>query len=260
MRKEFDSLATLREYFGDAVLREKRFLQKIPVTKQLLLEVSEHPDWFDHLEDGPTELWAVVRVQERLPKEALDTNTAVGLAFDYLEKYPRKFDAQTVKRWTVDLLDGTGASAREYLSRALPNYPHFLAEYDRDQRFRERVKAFAQAAVRFTGETTEILDLAGTDNAIVYRSNDGWKLVLPDARYPSRHLWDDATEAVGEILRGHPIGLTASNRLLNAINYTRFINALNAFCGSPDRLRLAREPIEPKYDALARELSGSFRS
>jgi len=260
MRKEEKQLSVLRRYFGGAVLREKRFLQQIPVTKRLLLAVSDHPDWFDQLDDGPNELWAIVRVQERLSPAATNKDASIHLLFDYLEKDQKRFPKEDVERWTTDLLDGDGKDAEAYLAKAMPDFRELYKRYAGNPSLRAQIRSFAEAAVKYTRETKEILDLAGSGNAILFDENGAWHLTLPDARYPSREVWGDAQEAVEDIMSGGDLGLSGANRLMNALNYARFVNALCSFTGSTERLRLASRPIGPIVGQIHERARSAFHS
>lgn len=230
-----EAVGLLREYFGDAVLKERQLVMDIPMTTNLLRVVAG--DHMPELSEGVRHITVPVRIQEKIPQETIEGSIDVG--FQYLEN--SKITGEEYAR-LHGVLTG-GLSGREYLS-VFPSGKQLLAAIDEHPELVEVLKKFTNDAARYTEDTGEMLDLAGLKNALVYQGKDGkWQLRLPDALYPERYQWGPAREAMDTVVNGGDIDGPESFVLMNGLNYSRFMNALAESTGATSRLRLSHGEV-----------------
>lgn len=249
------SISAMKQYFGDGVLQERIYLMPIPVTDGLLNAIAPKRAQMA-LPTGTHEAWAIVHFQERAPDVAF-AEGSFGLRTTYAElakdiKVDDYFDENRV------LLDGWEAlHEREILDRVIVNHEAFEAA-DNDPELRMLLIEFIDTAIRYTNETGEILDFVGSDNIRVYqeevtvKGREGvadekrnvWKLKLIDARFGNM-MFQSAQSTLRRLISRDPLAIDrrASSDLMNALAYTRFINAAALRLGMEKRLALSDESL-----------------
>lgn len=232
----------MRRFFGDMTLREFQYVMAVPLTSSVLHTLVD--DHLPDLPEGVVHVPASVRLQEKLPDTAM--KNGISLTFAYIERSGRISDADY--EHLNGIFDGS-TDPDEYLRVVLEN-PDFIDLLHRDERLRTAVRRFVEAAVHYTEETGEMLDLAGTGNALVYKDPEDWRVVLPDAMYPNRDAWSDVRDAVELFLASGSLDQFHANRLMNGLNYARLVHALAQAVGSPARLRISRKPLTGRYAEL----------
>lgn len=254
-RREFEEIVEnnkkvyyhMREYFGDAVLKERQIITHVPVTTEVLRTVFG--DHLPEVSEGVHRVLTVLRIQERVPDAVQDA--AIDIGFQYLED-------SRITNEQYEHLHGVlfgKLSGAEYL-QSFPAGVCLLEAMVKDPELQATIRKFVEQAVRFTVETGEMLDLAGSHNAIVYRSEDHWQVMLPDAMYPQRGRWSDAREALEDLAQGRDISGEQGNALMNGFNFAGLMNALADYTGSNVRLALTRgghEVVIPNLLQLLRE-------
>ena len=212
-----DQLHALTEYFGRSHIAKGRFIKiKIPLIPTLLQELEVEGD------DFPTEAYAVAMVQERI--EGVDDNESLQAWYPRSEE-PDRF--------------------LEYTARAIldPSFTAPLPDIDGNSSIRE----FAETAINYSNETERILDLAGVGNVTLQTDEKTgvrtYKII--DALFPLTwkkfiHEFKSDIKTYLDNPENFSIKDSAS-RIINTLNYVRFINELAASTGSESRLSILPE-------------------
>lgn len=243
VRKRIDvlraSIRRLKRYFGNAVLQERPTFITVPVTSELLKAIEP-----SHAQDvvvppGISEVPALVVVQERAPEEAFGPSSFQVKNF-YLERKSPKADRyEAYNRACVDHPE------QNECARLLPLFSDDIEIFhaaDRDPRLRAALSDFIARTIRFTDETGDMLDFIGQNNIRCYKKDGEWHVVMIDARTTPGYF-AKAKESIRALQGGYPITGGETSALLNALNYTRFVNAAAGHLGIPDRLRISSTPI-----------------
>jgi len=236
-----------RKYFGiEHTLSERRYLMKVPVTKELLQAVF-HDDWKGRSvpeDTDPTlEVWSAVIIQKKAP-EIIDPNH-LGLYFGgFVEERTNKPDLDEYQRVNEVFIDGSALKQEDLgLFFKVQDNPdtHALADLilksKEDSKLKEVVQDFVRTGMNFAKDTGNILALAGQDNVIVYPKEGGWNYVLVDAipvyNEPVLTLAREAKERSknGEVLSEKDNAYT-----LRAENFVRTMNGLAAAVELNERL------------------------
>lgn len=246
IQDEQRNMQHIKDVFGkDAVLSERLFVQTVPITRGLVKEaIPDRPELISIVPEGGADVWTVVRIQERFPKEATGEDV-VDLNFNYVEK--EEWNPDDYAAITQELLLGNGEHAEKYLERAWGERFLDAKRAQENPEFLGALRTFVENAVRYTHESGKILDLAGTHNAFLFPKEGYWRLLLPDVDYPLRSVTiKEAEEAIERLeLTSSSLGEDAVS-VGNALNYARFINALAVYSGSSARVRfrLGDHPAE----------------
>lgn len=251
LREHRERQSRLSEYFGfEAVPRIHETIAKVPITGQITSELhaGKPPKGWESV----GEAWTIVRVQKRLPELASpDRKTVVS---GYTEN--GEPDPDVYARVTAGLLEG---GKRDYTSEEVVSlFPEkmrdLLAALDDEPGLREAMADLVRRAAKYSKETKEILDLAGSDNIAVFKDGKRWKYRLVDALYPSGgadNMVGKVEAAARKAARGEPLSDYEKNVVLNGINYARAMNALAEKLGIEERVAVIPEDARGKVDYLA---------
>lgn len=253
--RDREAFKVLKKYFGGAVLGQRERLQKVPVSNEVLARLASSRETPLTIPPDVHEAWTTVVFQERAPPEALGERS-LALQDVYLEKN-KLLDDELYQTINARLLDGQ-LPERVYglaaFSRALDVLLERAAE---DEDLKAALRSFADTCIRYTEDTGEILDLVGPDNARIYQDSESqWKTILLDALSPGQE-WIRAREAIRAMQRGLD-ARGESVTMANALNYARFVNALEIGVGGKERLRLSDQPIAPLSRKLKRTIGALF--
>lgn len=241
----------LSEYFGfNNVPRIHQTLAKVPVTRQIIAEV--HHGNPPKGSDAVGEAWAIVRVQRKLPELAsAERKTVVSGYAEYGTPDPDAY-----ARVTAGLLEDAKTNySKEELESLFPEkFRTLLATLESEPGLRDAMTELVKNSERYSRETNEILDLAGSDNISVFKDGDGWHYRLVDALYPSGGAEDmvgKTKAAAKKAAEGVALSEYEKNCLLNGINYARTMNALAERLGLKERVDVIPEEARGKVDYLA---------
>jgi hypothetical protein len=239
----------LRSAFGDDhVLAQKQYLMQVPVTPELV----------DRLHDGKPpagaeemkEVWTVVAIQPKA--EEFSDPEMLSITSGYLENQP--IDPEPYRRMTAALAsEGAGADFtwEEFLS-AHPWEKELFETLEREPDMAAAVGDFVGKAVKYVEETGETLDLAGDGNVALSKRSGKWDYRLIDALYPGfsrpKGIFKSAKEAIVKAAAGETINEGERSHILNALNFTRTINALARKLGREEKLVLVPEEAMKKID------------
>jgi hypothetical protein len=233
-----DALRELREYFGGHLLKQRKFLKKVPVTQDILKGIE---DQFDakgrNANIFPTdaqEAWTILTLQEKitLPENALAPNTA------YVERafVERKWDKDAVKREEYEkntdmllnsetVLETTGEDFIKFMR--MEPLAKLAERMKSDDGLRAAVKDFVTRAIAYASDTGEVLDVVGSGNIVFYQQDGAWTYLLVDPIYPfDDHVLKRGREAYTSGKSRTEFSGREMNTLLHSVVFTRYINGL----------------------------------
>jgi hypothetical protein len=252
----------LRKYFGNEhTLSERRYIMKVPVTKELLDEIFKN-DWKGRIPPQNVkdikEAWSTVIVQERA--DAIDDTNHLGLYFGgFLED--REYDVEEYKKLNESLIKQntqSGEDVERFLELQDNPQTHALRDIlnlvEKDKSLKTILTELVEKIVSYARETGNILALAGKDNIIFYHKDGEWNYLLVDALpIHNEPVYKEAQIILHKFANDEEITKYDKTLLMKALNFTRTINGLCASLGIKDRLRLiSDEDLEKNIDiALA---------
>ncbi|HBU27512.1 TPA: hypothetical protein DEB00_00155 [Candidatus Uhrbacteria bacterium] len=257
LRREQGAQKLLKTHFPGHTLLERQYIQQVPVTRQMMEAIKDRWSTYDELADGVHHLWTTVRIQEKLPPEAMPNQEAISLSFQYVEQHFDDDEVDAYDNLNTVLLDGAPLEDPGLLEEVLPHA--LLDAMDQHPELKHLVSEFAEHAITYTQATGEMLDLAGSWNVTVFEKDGTWDYVMPDAIYPARDSYTRGVFGIDALLHGKTIEAGKENTVLNTISYARFVNALAMVSGSSARLKIFDQPIASNSEVLLhlakRELS-----
>lgn len=242
----------LKKYFGEAVLAERLSVARIPITNDLLKNLSLPREKTLMLPEGIHDVVTILTVQERMPKEAFSRDNAFDMRNEYLER--SKYDADRYAALNAACIDRPDMNE---CRDALPFVAWDVEVFERaetDVALRSVLIDFFRAAIRMTSETGDILDCIGEHNVRCYRDKSGtWKMLLVDAR-TAPNVYGIAQEALRAFSLGHAVSSGEQSALINVLSYVRYMNAAAGTLGMTERLHLSPTPIARMSPAILRLL------
>lgn len=253
-----DEIRSLKSFFGDVhMLKERRYLMKVPVTFTLLEEIF-NKDYFKRplpveAARGIKEVWTHVVIQEfsEVPKDESRLSMTYGFFIEDSDIDFKKYQEVT------DSIIGSnypGFNREEFLGLQDHSKNKSLSKIielaENDLSLRNLLKSFVSTTIQYAEKTGQILALAGEDNVLFYKDGEFWNFVLVDALPNSPDPIFKATKEIGQKISNNVI-LTSEEReyLKRGINFVRTINGIALILGLPDRLKLP--DIFSKVDLLS---------
>lgn len=232
LQEEASRFKQLRQYFGkEHTLSQKKYLLKLPVTPQILSDLFEgNPPAL------PTEAWGMIVIQKR--SKALQNTDHLTVVAGYAERQ-ENVNQEAYQTQTEQLFVNPHEEAEfdqvEFLG-VQGNHnelPTLVQNSNESDELKNSLRDFVQKAVRYTSETGETLDLAGSDNVAVYQQDGKWNYELLDALYPgTKDMVPRTQQALRKLAAGEEIDDGNRNVLMNTINYVRTINGLAKSLGT----------------------------
>jgi len=220
----------LREYFGSHVLPEHVLAMDVPITGEML--GASYGEFDEELSKTVRDLRTIVRVQRRLPVEALPINGGVEIVSkDFLSEVLDNPEMLS----DVDAVLFDGAEEGEDGNYEYVLYNFLINKIEQDEGFSVMIRGFVENAIKYTIETGEILDLHGYLNAVAF-FDDGWDFLLPDVGLFESEVFDRGLELFDEFVGGNDISDRDKYVLVVVLDYVRFVNALSIKSGSHARL------------------------
>ncbi len=244
LKEERERFDKLRSVFGHHVLKQRSYFLPLPVNRDLIDHaVSDRVARL--MLETPVKTWALVRIQEKMPQQARSSGRSLN--FRYAED-DRKLSPEIYTALNAALLDGEGRLEKplEHPSFKPLNWVEGNQE---DESMQVALVDFINRAVEYTKRYGEIIDLAGSDNVSFYPKEGEWNYALIDP-LERKNGFRDARRDMEKLLNGETVKGEAWNRLLNAVNYTRTINALSHSVGMENQLKLSDRAIAPKSKEL----------
>ena len=237
----------LRESFGKHVLRERLFAMRVPITRDLIASTHDFA-LSQQIGEGVHDVWAMVSIQERAPdvaigEHALDVSTGY-VEFEQLTAEERD-DYEALNRVLVDG-DGELDSSTEAL---LFRVSDLVSAMRTSEELTEQVADFCRRAKQYSQATGEILDLVGKHNVVFFQQDGKWDYLLLDAVYGGK-LVPKVQATLEKVNRSEPVDADSTNKLLNALNYTRTVNYLGAAAGLEEGFYPFTVSVGPMSDSL----------
>ncbi len=237
----------LRKYFGNEhTLSERRYLAKVPITKEILDEIFKN-DWKKRVTpEGSSELkevWSAIIVQERA--DAIKDTNHLGLYFgSFLEE--RDFDPAKYQALNKLLIQNSIQSEGDVdLFLCLQDNPKthalrdILEKSENDILLKNKLEELINNIILYANNTGNILALAGGDNLILYPEDNGWNYLLLDVLpIHNETVFSDSKEIISKLLKGENVSQHDKTLLMKALNFTRTINGLTLSLKMPNRLNL----------------------
>lgn len=249
----------LKAVFGaNHVLNQSVQLVKMPISKEYIKDVAERyggnidiPDIDSFIGD---QVWTIAIVQERTG--LLTKPGRLSLTGGYAEQRPILTDhfVESYGRLTNSTVIEPKTRAKvdpKELSMVQQHMQGVMQEMGKDELLKVIVTDFVKKAVEYTQKTGEILDIAGKDNVIFYKNDEGvWTYKLIDAMFPANGhaIIKEAKEAFENFSKNGPdsVESVAKGILYNTINYVRTINGLAGILGVSERVDIS--PSEFRHD------------
>ena len=257
----------LREHFGaEHLLRQKQFLMKVPVTREILAHAERNylPFYRRTIPQNKREAWTYVTIQKKqeLKKGSYENPKAENINPQKLARNsitelsstsPSFFNPRAREDFeevSENLLRGeraqhiSGADFSELVgSRPLNRLLHRMKG---DDGLREAVKNFVENCVHFAEDTGEIIDFVGEDNIVFFKKDGRWTYKLLDPLFPFYdHVLEDArkifVETKGEGI--HEMDTDKSNKLTQVFVFVRMVNGLAVASGAGASLDFLPEEL-----------------
>lgn len=242
LHKEYERLQEVKKYFGaEHVLKQKKYLRKIPVNKALLNEFfdAEPPINFDTTK----EVWAVVTVQERAAELNQEDTFSATVGFDMDEAVIYEKEYRLLNERLIHSLDTKAEFDSQLFFDIQPDrgLQPLLAEASTDTDLREMLKDFVTKTIVYARETGEIIDIFGPNNIVFFQNGTRWTYRLLDPMYAttyfeSSHLIASAQEILHKIAAQQQLTGNEYSIILTVLNFVRTINGLAVFLGIKERL------------------------
>lgn len=226
----------LKKYFGERVVREREAIVVVPVTDELIAHLKNVDFNADTIR--VRELPTLVRFQEKVELEKRGDGGALGVPQGYIERIfdPENPDHVEIYEHTLSqMIDGTDSEDPALFSYFLGDKFNTLQRKAlQEPGLRDVLFDFFDRATRYSYETGEILDLAGTDNVTFYKENGEWTYRLIDALYPGE-LLDGVDTSLGDLNHEIELDQHETYDLFNAIAYVRTLNAIALIAQTDER-------------------------
>jgi hypothetical protein len=250
IRRYFESESTrfraLRSYFhSQHVPKQIKRLCSVPLNHKLQ-SMLFHGDHRNAVRCFP----AVVTIQDKVI--GVGSKGSVDICSGYAEQGGPPPDPSRYKQVTSQLLAGHEVDiGNVFLIQ--PMLQHVIRTLWNDPIFKETVRSFIVSAVRYSNETGETLDLAGSNNVFISKNASGYTCTLLDALYPgTSKLLPQFKEILSRVDAGETITSSEYGVILNTINYVRTINVLAQVTNVTERIVLFESPEDAaKIDFLA---------
>lgn len=240
-------LRELREYFGVAAVPVERIMvREVPVSRRVVDAIQ--PNQLPAHVDPPDKLPAWVMVQKRL-------NLASGQAISLQAGQPEIPGAMAPKAGETiddvhqiyniahDILVGNDVedidpeTARDYILDLYPNLHSIAEKIDDDPAFKEKLKTVAEQLIKYTDDTSMVLDFMGKGNIFLVKEKNGWGLKMPDPLPSGECTMFDLAIAAGKLKHNAPLNQNQVYQALLALNALRAINAVAILSGTNKRLK-----------------------
>lgn len=242
----------LNNYFPGHLLSERDTVGTIPVSQDLIAEVF--PDSAESINSAIktelTDIKTIIRIQEKLPPEAIDTKTARSFNFRRLE-FVRNISATDYEELSEYLIGPKPDVSDEEMRKLFIDIagPEIRGLYElaiQHEDIEKAIEDFLTRAAKYTNETGNILDLSGRNNVIFFDDDGQPTYLMPDVVYPSSDTANNSMEVFQvDLSRLRGQYSKPSTLLIDTLNYTRTINGLCELLGLPDRISiLSKEAID----------------
>jgi hypothetical protein len=240
----------LRQHFPETTLRERVYLQCIPLNRALAAEAFTDQDPVTAMvPEETTAVATLVRIQRRAPEHAIDDD-ALSLSFRYQEQQD-SVDVQQYNKINAALVDNEGMFDQSSWRTTLSEEGAALIDAAKQSaEAHKALRDFVEKAMHYARETGEGLDLAGSGNVTFFKEDDTWRYLLLDAKYPAPKLIDEARTAFIAWNDGEKLDKRSASILMNSLNMTKLLNGFAATLGIEDRFQLFDTPVAPKAHAL----------
>lgn len=168
LRRERASAKLARQYFGNYILRERIGIMDVPITNDLLQEISRPDQTPPEVSPGIYEVPALVTLQDRAPEAAFGEGSE-SMQLYYLEYAIENF--KEAEQFYNDInrryLDGESGGDPDFGVRVLSVNEKGVSEslelldcIKQDERLRDKMIDFIVKAMKFSRETGNIVDNA----------------------------------------------------------------------------------------------------
>lgn len=252
-RKE---LNRLRRYVGfSAVPVQQAMIREIPVTTAVVraLKLPDEVIGPNFPETVPA--WIVLQRKVELGRDDISLNAYYPEA----SFYPPSQGQEAGHRLLVG--DEGGDSNRDVqLDAMLSLYPdfRFLNGYAmRDPGLRSALREATEQMIGYVRETGTALDLVGKNNVVLRKTVNGWDLKMLDPMSMGDARIRDLEKAI-RAFRDREETEVDWEKVMNALNTVRVLNALALISGSSERLRVpGLETVSAEY--FQRKIKPLFR-
>lgn len=245
LERQRELFAKLKQHFGaEHVLEQTKMLMQVPLTEGLVGDLEK--EFGTRIPMGRRAVWTIVTIQQRTSEaeHAKEKSFSTGGLVE-----PRHF-LRATNEWVRDEYDDNttdlmNAETARHAKVTLDDFEYFLdkapltrllRKAEDDPGLKEALRDFSERAAAFAQETGEMLDVAGKENIIFFKKEDGsWTYKLIDPFYGfTSHILERGRSALRILQRGGDVfeepGLF--NALLQSINFTRTINGVGHLTGA----------------------------
>jgi hypothetical protein len=225
----------LRKYFpAGTILPEKRYLIKVPITKEIIDELFS-TDWKNRLPppgyESLTEVWTIAIVQKKSDEVKSDGVTSFHFG-SLLEEIG--VEESVINNLNVCLLTSQEMDKKvteEFLDvvnkKGKSNLRMVYSLLQTDEKFRIIFEDLIRRIVKFTNETGNIVAIAGRNNLVLFKGIDNaeWNYHLVDVLpIYSEDMFSCSKQLILRLVAGEAISELEKTILIKTINFVRVIN------------------------------------
>jgi hypothetical protein len=259
MLKEMDrrrkELAKLRQYVGhSAVPVQQAMIREIPVTAAIIKALQLPEDGIGQKLPLTVPAWVVLQRKIELGRDYVSLNAYYPEA----SFYPPSQQEELGHRILIGKERGLNPDVE--LDAVLSLYPEFKylnGLVFNDPGFKSALRQATEQMIEYTQDSGIALDLVGKNNIVLRKMEKGWDLKMVDPM-PRGDVRISELAKAAEEFRGQKDTGVDWEKVMDALNTVRVLNALALFSGSPKRLRVPElEGISAEF--LRRKIKPLFR-
>lgn len=260
LKQERERYKKLRDVFGNHVLPQKYFVMQVPVGEKVLKELEKVAEMSEvNLPKEANAGWTIVSIQKQAG--ALKDERRLSMGGANLERYMVNSKAifnrsmrDIYRHVTEGLMDRERAETSEVDAEdmkflmAESAFRPLVDKAERDPELAAVLADFQKKAVEFSEKNDDILDVAGRDNIVFHRDQDGaWTYTIIDGLYPfDTDILSKGREAAIKNDMGFPLDHMEVNAIGQSVNYVRVINGLGKILNTGAYIDLTPEELKRK--------------
>jgi len=248
MKERTAKLRELKEYFGAAAVPVERLLiREVPISREVVenLLPSQAPK---DTQEIPATLPVWVAIQRKLKMNELNTMELYGYFPEYPGAMKNEKPEQNSAEYEVghDILMGNAKEPTDPKEKkrskevVLDMYPDMKKIDDLARlspEFMETLRNAVKAFIKYTDETSNILDFGGKGNIVIMNEGGKWQLKMPDPFLSIKELsFYELAVVATKLGHGDPVSPDLTGKALIALNAVRVMNALAIIADIPDRV------------------------
>jgi hypothetical protein len=235
IKKDAKRFSVMKAYFGpENVANQKKFLVRVPINNEILNQLYE---------DNPpvqiNETWSVVTFQRLVEEFGIRDRLSLVSGYSEMQEVSNELYKEITDRLIFGVESDEPLNEDKFLDvQKSPALRELLEKSKTDEELRNLLVDLISKCIRYTNETGDILDLAGTDNIVISKLKGKWNFKIVDGMYPGSDMISKVREALRKLSLKEELGQIHINFILNVFNYTRTINGMAEILGLKSRINI----------------------